>query len=52
MVLIGKFSQPYSKYPVQARASGGAVYPLFNIKICQFKQKYKKDLSEIYANLR
>ena len=28
MVLNGKFSQPYSQYPVQARASGGAVYPL------------------------
>ena len=28
MVLIGKFSGPYSQYPVQVQASGGAVYPL------------------------
>ena len=29
MVLIGKFSQPYSQYSVWAWASGGAVHPLF-----------------------
>ena len=27
-MLNGKFSQPYSQYPEQARASGGDVYPL------------------------
>ena len=29
MVLNGTVSQPYSQYPVRARASGGAVYPLY-----------------------
>ena len=28
MVLIDKFSQPFTQYPVRARASGGDVYPL------------------------
>ena len=35
MVLYGKFSQPYSQYPVRARASGGAVYPLFKLLLNQ-----------------
>ena len=30
MGLYGKFSQQYSQYPVGARASGGAAYPLVN----------------------
>ena len=29
MVLYGKFSQPYSQYPLRVRASGGAVYSLY-----------------------
>ena len=29
MVLNGKFSQPYSQYPVWARALCQAVYPLY-----------------------
>ena len=33
MVLNGKFSQPYSVYPVRARASGGAVNPLYNLEL-------------------
>ena len=27
MVLFGKFSQPYSQYPVRAQTSGEAIYP-------------------------
>ena len=44
IVLIGKFSQPYSPYPVWARASGVALYPLLNIyytkKIIKFFKNY------------
>ena len=29
MVQIGKFSQPYSQYPVRALVSGGNVHPLY-----------------------
>ena len=33
IVLYGKFSQPYSQYTVQARASSEAVYPLYNVHV-------------------
>ena len=51
MVLIGKFSQPYSQYPVRARASGGAVYPwyifkyfhfIFDISLLKFQKTWGK----------
>ena len=40
-MLYGKFAQPYSQYPVRARASGGAVFPIYcitQIEIAKMQQ--------------
>ena len=31
IVLYSKISQPYSQYPLQARASDGAIYPFLQV---------------------
>ena len=47
MVLIGKFSQLYSLYPVRARASGRAIYPYHT----QFKFIYTFIISQKLASV-
>ena len=51
MVLIGKFSQPYSQYPVRAWAWGGAVYPCLQLTIQAAKEHHSSSGTQLCTNL-